>query len=319
MKQIARLIAAILLCCGATTAAADFPERPIRLVVPFSPGGGADISSRIISQYLAEALGKPVIVDNRPGAAGNIGTELVARAAPDGYTLLLASISTAVNASLFTSLPFNTVTDFQPVSLFITVPLMMVVNPSVPANSVADMIALAKAKPGQLNYASGGVGTANHIAAELFKYTAKVDVTHVPYKGGGPALNDLMGGQVQLYFGTITSVREQAKAGRVRALATTGATRSSAAPELPTVAETVPGFEVVAWYAVLAPTGTPKPIVERLSAELVKIVHNPAVQEQIRAQGAEAVGSTPAEATRFIHAEVDKWSKVVKASGMRPE
>ena len=317
--RLARLLAGFTLAFSLSAAAADYPDRPIRLIVPYPPGGGADISSRIISQYLGEALGKAVIVDNRPGAGGNIGTEAVARAAPDGYTLLLASIATSVNASLFSSLPFNT-KDFQPVSVFITVPLMMVVSPTFAPQSVGDLIALAKARPRQLNYASGGLGTANHIAGELFKYMANVDITHVPYKGGGPALNDVIGGQVQLYFGTITSVREQAKAGRVRALATTGATRASAAPELPTVAESgLPGFEVVAWYGVLAPAGTPQPIVDRLSTELSRIVRIPAVQEQIRAQGAEAVGSTPAEARRFLDAEIDKWAKVVKLSGMRAE
>ena len=317
--RLARLLAGLTLAFSLSAAAADYPDRPIRLIVPYPPGGGADISSRIISQYLGEALGKAVIVDNRPGAGGNIGTEAVARAAPDGYTLLLASIATSVNASLFSSLPFNT-KDFQPVSVFITVPLMMVVSPTFAPQSVGDLITLAKARPRQLNYASGGLGTANHIAGELFKYMANVDITHVPYKGGGPALNDVIGGQVQLYFGTITSVREQAKAGRVRALATTGATRASAAPELPTVAESgLPGFEVVAWYGVLAPAGTPQPIVDRLSTELSRIVRIPAVQEQIRAQGAEAVGSTPAEARRFLDAEIDKWAKVVKLSGMRAE
>ena len=317
--RLARLLAGFTLAFSLSAAAADYPDRPIRLIVPYPPGGGADISSRIISQYLGEALGKAVIVDNRPGAGGNIGTDAVARAAPDGYTLLLASIATSVNASLFSSLPFNT-KDFQPVSVFITVPLMMVVSPTFAPQSVGDLIALAKARPRQLNYASGGLGTANHIAGELFKYMANVDITHVPYKGGGPALNDVIGGQVQLYFGTITSVREQAKAGRVRALATTGATRASAAPELPTVAESgLPGFEVVAWYGVLAPAGTPQPIVDRLSTELSRIVRIPAVQEQIRAQGAEAVGSTPAEARRFLDAEIDKWAKVVKLSGMRAE
>ena len=323
--KLARLLAgfAVAITLSALSAlsgaAADYPDRPIRLVVPYPPGGGADISSRIISQYLSEALGKPVIVDNRPGAAGNIGTEAVARAAPDGHTLLLASIATSVNASLFSNLPFNT-KDFQPVSLFITVPLMMVVSPTFAPRSVGDLIALAKTRPGQLNYASGGLGTANHIAGELFKYMANVDIPHVPYKGGGPALNDVIGGQVQLYFGTVASVREQAKAGRVRALATTGATRSSAAPELPTVAESgLPGFEVVAWYGVLAPAGTPQPIVDRLATELARIVRIPAVQEQIKAQGAEAIGSTPAEARRFLDAEIDKWAKVVKSSGMRAE
>ena len=318
--MLIRTILGVALFCLAGASCAEYPERPIRLVVPFPPGGGADLTSRLISQHLSEALGKPVVVDNRPGGAGNIGTEAVARAAPDGYTLLLASISNAVNVSLFQNLPFNILKDFEPVSLFVTVPLIVVVHPSVPVHTIPELIALAKSKPGQLNYSSGGVGTANHVAGELFKYLTQVDITHVPYKGGGPALNDLLGGHVQLQFGTITSMREVVKSGRLRPLATTGAKRSLAAPELPTVAESgVTGFEVVAWYGVLAPAGTPRPIVDRLSTELARILLAPAVQELLKTQGTEAVGSTSVEAARFISAEVDKWSKVVKTSGLHAE
>ena len=322
VKNIAREWRAIwgtaLLCLAGPSFAADYPDRPIRLVVPFAPGGGTDLTARLISQRLPEALGKQIVVDNRPGGAGNIGTELVARAAPDGYTLLLAALSTTVNVSLFPKLPINPVKYFEPVSLFVTVPLLLVVHPSLPVQSVRDLVELAKAKPGQLNYSSGGMGTANHVAGELFKYMATVQMTHVPYKGGGPALVDLIGGQVHLFFGTMTLTSDHVKAGRLRALASTGAARVGAMPELPTVAESgVPGFEVGAWYGVLAPLGTPRPIVSRLSGELARIVRAGDVRDLLRAQGADPVGSTPDEFAQHLRIEVDKWSKIVKASGMR--
>ena len=313
-----RAVAGASLLCLAGASFAQYPERAVRLIVPFSPGGGTDLTARLISQRLPDALGKQIIVDNRPGGAGNIGTELVARAAPDGHTLLVASLSTSVNVSLFPKLPFNPVTNFEPVSLFVTVPLMVVVHPSLPVHSIKDLVALAKAKPGELNYSSGGMGTANHVAGELFKYMAKVDIVHVPYKGGGPALADVIAGHVPLFFGTMTLTRDHAKSGRLRALATTGAARTAGAPELPTVAEAgVAGFEVGAWYGVLAPAGTPRPIVTKLSEELARIVRLPEVRESLRAQGTDPVGSTPEEFARYLRTEIDKWAKIVKASGMR--
>ena len=315
--RLARLLAGFTLAFSLSAAAADYPDRPIRLIVPYPPGGGADISSRIISQYLGEALGKAVIVDNRPGAGGNIGTEAVARAAPDGYALLLASIATSVNASLFSSLPFNT-KDFQPVSVFITVPLMMVVSPTFAPQSVGDLIALAKARPRQLNYASGGLGTANHIAGELFKYMANVDITHVPYKGGGPALNDVIGGQVQLYFGTITSVREQAKAGRVRALAVTTPERIAAEPNLPTVAESgVPGYEVTNWHALIGPRGLPRAVVERLHAETTKLLKTKDMEERMQTDGVSPAGGTPEELRAQVTKEIEQWRQVVTRAGVK--
>jgi tripartite-type tricarboxylate transporter receptor subunit TctC len=319
-SNIVRAVLAIAMSCTAGAAIAEYPDRPIRLIVPYPPGGGADVSARIISQHLAEALGKPVVAENKPGGAANIGTEMVARAAPDGYTLLLASLATAVNVSLFDKLPFNTVKDFEPVSIFVSVPLLVTVNPNVPANSIQELIALAKAKPGTLNYASGGMGTANHVAGELFKYMANVQITHVPYKGGGPAVSDLVAGHVQMYIGSILSAREFVNAGRLRALATTSAQRTSVAPDLATVAESgLPGYEVVAWYGVFAPAGTPRPIVDKLSAELAKILRLPEVRETLKANGTDGIGSTPEEAAQFFRKEVDKWSKVIKASGLKPE
>jgi tripartite-type tricarboxylate transporter receptor subunit TctC len=309
-----------ILALVSATALADYPERPVRLIVPFAPGGGTDLTSRLISQHLSESLGKPVVVENRAGGAGNMGTELVARAPADGHTLVLASLSTSVNVSLFKTLPFNPLTDFAPVSLVVKVPLLVVVHPSLPVNTIQELIQLAKSKPGQLNYASGGLGTANHVGGELFKYMANVQIVHVPYKGGGPALADVAGGHVPLFFGTMTSTRDLARSGRVRALATTTAARSPSWPELPTVAESgVPGFEVSAWFGVLAPAGTPRPIIDRLSGELIKMVRNREVREGLLAQGSDPVGSTPEEFGRHLRNEIDKWAKVVQASGLHAD
>ena len=316
--QAACLAALLFLVCNATSA--EYPERPVRLIVPFAPGGGADLTSRLISQRLPDLLGRQVVVENRAGGASNIGSEAVARAAPDGYTLLLGSLSTSVNASLFPKLSFNVLKDFEPVSLLATVPLMVVVHPSFPAQSIADLIAAARARPGALNYASGGLGSANHVAGELFKSMAGVQITHVPYKGGGPALADLLGGHVGLLISTVTSTHDLVKSGRLRALATTGAKRSIVAPELPTVAEAgLPGYAVEAWYGVLAPAGTPRAIVERLSGDLARILQSAEGREALRAQGAEAVGNTSEEFARYLRAEVDKWAKMVKAQGLRGE
>ncbi len=312
------LAALLFLVSGGTRA--EYPERPVRLIVPFAPGGGADLTSRLISQRLPDLLGKQVVVENRAGGASNIGSEAVARAAPDGYTLLLGSLSTSVNASLFPKLSFNVLKDFEPVSLLSTVPLMVVVHPSFPAQSIAELIAAARAKPGALNYASGGLGSANHVAGELFKSMAGVQITHVPYKGGGPALADLLGGHVGLLISTVTSTQDLVKSGRLRALATTGSKRSIVAPDLPTVAEAgLPGYAVEAWYGVLAPAGTPRAIVERLSGDLARILQSTEGREALRAQGAEAVGNAPEEFARYLRAEVDKWAKMVKAQGLRGE
>ncbi len=308
------------LLCTAGAVLAQYPERSVRLVVPYAPGGGTDLTGRLAGQRLTEALGKQFIVDNRTGGAGNIGTELVARATPDGYTLLIASLSNSVNVSLFPKLPINPVTNFDPVSLLVTVPMMLVVHPSLPVKSIQDLVTLAKARPGQLNYSSGGMGTANHVAGELFKYMAQVDIVHVPYKGGAPALSDVIAGQIHLIFGTLTMTRDFAKSGRLRALATTGPKRSAAAPELPTITEAgVAGYEVGAWYGLLAPVGTPKPVVGKLSEELARIVRIPEVRASLLAQCSEPAGSTPEEYAKFLRAEIDKWARIAKASGMRAD
>ena len=315
------LVVAVLLAVSVSSAVAGtYPERPIRLIVPYAPGGGTDLTSRLIAQRLTESLKQQVIVDNRAGGAGNIGSEIAARSAPDGYALLTAGISFSINVSIFAKLNYDPVRDFDPVSLVATVPLIVVVHPSVPATSVRELIALAKARPGTLNYASGGTGTANHIAGELFKYLTKTDIVHVPYKGGGPALADVVGGQVQLLFNTMTSTVGFMNSGKLRALAVTGKQRSPAVPNLPTVAEAgVPGFDVGAWFGVVVPKGTPRPIVLRLNGEIVRITRLPEAREQFAAQGAEPVGSTPEEFGKHLRAEIDKWARVAKAANMRTE
>ncbi len=297
-----------------------YPERPIRVIVPYAPGGGTDITTRTVAQRLTESLKSPVVVDNRPGAAGNIGKEIAARSTPDGYTLLTAGLSFAVNPSLFTKLGYDPVRDFDPISLIATAPLIVVVHPSVPVTSIRELVALAKAKPGGLNYASGGIGTGNHVAGELFKYMANVDIVHVPYKGGGPALTDVVAGHVQILFNTSTSTVPFLKSGKLRALAVTGAQRSPGMRELPTVAESgLPGFDVGVWFGLVAPARTPRPIIEKLNREIVRISRLPDAREQFAAQGADPVGSTPLEFAQHIRAEVAKWAKVARAANLKAE
>ena len=315
-----RLLPALLAVLAANPVLAAYPDRPIRVIVPYAPGGGTDITTRTVTQRLAESLKTPFVVDNRGGAAGNIGKELAARATPDGYTLLTAGLSFAVNPSLFAKLGYDPVRDFAPISLIATAPLIVVVHPSVPAQSIKDVIALAKAKPGALNYASGGIGTGNHVAGELFTYMTGTRIVHVPYKGGGPALADVVAGQVQLLFNTTTSTLPFVRSGKLRALALTGAQRSPNLPDLPTVAESgVPGFDVGVWFGFVAPARTPQPIIDRLNAEVVKVTRLPEVRAQFAAQGADPVGGTPAEFGQYIRTEVAKWAKVAKAANLRAE
>ena len=320
MHRHAPAIAGLLATFAASATAATFPERPLRLIVPYPPGGGTDITSRLIARRLSDSFGQQVIVDNRSGGAGNLGCEIAARSAPDGYTMLTAGISFAINVSIFSKLGYDPVRDFAPVSLVATVPLIVVVHPSVPATSIRELIELAKARPGTLNYGSGGAGTANHIAGELFKYMTATDIVHVPYKGGGPAMADIVGGQIQLLFNTISSTVGFMNSGKLRALAVTGKQRSPAAPNLPTVAEAgVPGFEVGAWFGVVVPAGTPRAVVNRLNSEIVRVTRQPDAREQFAAQGAEAIGSTPEELGRHLRSEIDKWAKVAKAARMHAD
>jgi tripartite-type tricarboxylate transporter receptor subunit TctC len=311
---------AILLATAATGAwAQPYPSKPIRIVVPFAAGGTTDLLARAAAQKLTEAWGQPVVVDNRPGAGGNIGSELVAKAAPDGYTVEMGTVGThAINASLYARMPYDHVKDFAPIILVATVPNVLVVNPGVPVKSVQELIAYAKANPGKLNFASPGSGTSGHLCGELFKVMAGVQITHIPYKGSAPALQDLLGGQVQMMFDNLPSALPHIKAGKLRALAVTTAARAAALPDLPTVAEAgLPGFEASSWFGLLAPAGTPPDIVARLNAEIAKWLASPDAMEKLLALGANAAGGSPEDFTKHIAAETAKWQKVVKASGAK--
>ena len=314
------LAAAVLVLGPADAGAQPYPSRPIRFIVPYPPGGGTDVVARILAEPLTAELGQPVIIDNRGGAAGNVGTELAARAPADGYTVLFTLSSHTINPKLYDKLPFDVERDFTPISMVALIPQILVAHPSLPANSVKELIAVAKAAPGKLNYASVGTGSPGHIAGELFKLKTGVDIVHVPYKGGGPAVTDTIGGQVQLLFVSMPAVWQQVKAGKVKAIAVTSAKRSQTAPDVPTVAESgVPDFVVDSWYGALAPAKTPPAIVARLNAAFVKVLENPQVKEKLFAQGAEAAPSTPAEFDRVIKDELAKWEYVIRAANIKPD
>jgi tripartite-type tricarboxylate transporter receptor subunit TctC len=300
-------------------AGAEYPDRPVRLVVPFPPGGGADNLARMIMPRVAQALGQPIVIDNRPGAGGNVGAEIVARAAPDGYTLLYGTNGThAINRSLYASLRFDPVKDFAPVSRMTLIAAMLVVTPELPATSTAELIQYAKANPGKVNFASAGNGTTSHLAGELFRTMAGVDIVHVPYRGGALAMTDVIGGQVQMMIDVMPNAYPQAKGGKVRGLAVTTARRFPGAPEYPTVAESaLPGYEVSAWDGILAPAGTPPAIVDRLNAAIRQALDDPQLRESLLAAGAQAVAGTPDDFARHIAAETEKWARVVRQSGAK--
>ncbi len=300
--------------------AQGYPARPIRLIVAYASGGGADFVGRTVARKLSEAWSHPVIVENRPGGGSNIGAELVARSAPDGYTLLLATPANTVNMTLYEKRPYDIVKDFAPVAQISTAPNLLVVHPSLPARSVRELIALAKSRPGELNFASGGVGSSNHLSGELFKFMAGIDIVHVPYKGGSGAVTDLLAGLISMYFATPPSSIPFVRSGKLRALAVTGAQRSAAAPDVPTVAESgLPGFENSSWHGVLAPYGTPQAIIGKLGSELVRIGHMPEVKAQLAAQGGDVITSSPAEFASFIERDVAKYAKLLKAAGIRAD
>lgn len=296
---------------------APYPSKPIRLVVPFPAGGTTDILARAVAQKLSEAWGQQVIVDNRPGAGGNIGSDIVAKAAPDGYTLVMGTVGThAINPSLYRKMPYDHVKDFAPVILVAGVPNVLVVNSSLPVHTVRELIDYAKANPGKLNFASSGNGTSIHLSGELFKTMAGVQMTHVPYKGSAPALTDLMGGQVQLMFDNLPSSLQLIQAGKLRAIAVTSTARAAALPDVPTIAESgLPGFEASSWFGVLAPAGTPREIVTKLNATIAAWLATPDAKDKLLSQGAIAAGGTPEAFARHIDAETAKWAKVVKMSG----
>jgi tripartite-type tricarboxylate transporter receptor subunit TctC len=298
-----------------------YPSKPIRLIVPFPPGGGNDIMARTVGQKLTESTGQQVVIDNRGGAGGNIGAETAAHAVPDGYTLFLGGVgSNGTNPGLQAKLPYDPVKDFAPITLIASAPLIVVVHPSLPVKSIAELILTAKARPGQLNCASSGTGSIAHLAAEMLNSMAKIQMTNVPYKGTGPALVDLLGGQVQLMMNSAVSMLPQVRGGKLRAIAATGARRLAALPDLPTVAESgVPGYDVASWYGMLAPAHTARPIIDKLNRETVAIMRLPELRDRLAADGAEAVGNSPEEFSAYIKRELARWATVIKSAGIRPE
>jgi tripartite-type tricarboxylate transporter receptor subunit TctC len=318
-RPVLRLLATAVAMAAATSGAfaqSDYPNRPVKIIVPFAAGGPADNFARVIAQHLGDALKQPFVVDDRPGAGSVIGTDAVAKSPADGYTLLLMSNTHTVNETLVPNKPFRLMTDFVGVAPINSSDLMLVVHPSVPARTLPELIALAKSRPGKMNYASSGTGTPYHMAGELFKHLAGVDIVHVPYKGSSGARTDVMGGQVDMMFDAVTTMAPVAKEGKVRALATTGLTRSG---DLPTVAETVPGYEATIWLGLMAPKGTPQAIVDKLNAEVRKIVAQPDVKAAWAKQGAAPMSMSPAEFTSYLNKDIAKWGAIVKASGIKPE
>lgn len=300
--------------------AGGYPSKPVRVIVSYAPGGATDIVARMVAAKLSEGFGRSFVVENVTGAGGVIGDSAAAKAAPDGYTLLGTSSTFSINPAVVAKLPFDPLKSFAPITLVARAPFMLVVHPSVPAKSVKELVALAKSQPGKLDYASAGQGTAVHLAVELFNSMAGVTMMHIPYKGSGLALIDLLAGQVQLTFANVLSSRAHVKAGRLRALAVSSAKRSAVLPELPTVSESgVPGYDVASWYAYLAPAGTPQPVVQRLNAEIINGLKSADMSERLATDGAEAVGSTPEEFRQYLASEITRWRKVVKESGIKIE
>jgi tripartite-type tricarboxylate transporter receptor subunit TctC len=305
---------------GALAFAADYPVRSIRYIVPQGAGGSSDTLARLVTQKLAESLGQQVVTDNRPGATGNIGTEIAARANPDGYTLLQVATSHATNPALSVKMPFDPIRDFAPITLLSQSPNLWIVHPSLPAKNMRELIALAKTRPGEINYSSSGTGSSQHLAGELLKSLAHIDIVHIPYKGSPPALIDLLGGRVVLMCSTIAPAMPLVKSAKLRALAVTSLKRSAAAPDIPTVAESgLSGYEATAWQGVLAPAGTPRDIVAKLNTELVRVINLPDVRKQLADQGYEPAGTTPEQFAEYIKTEIAKWTRVIKAAGLKAE
>jgi len=317
-----RVFAFILLTAIATPAFAQqpYPSKPVRIVSPFPPGGGNDALCRAVAPKLSENLKQQVIVENRAGANGIVGTEVAARSAPDGYTILLIPSGHAVNASLYKKLPFDSIRDFTPITLAASSPLVLAVHPSLPVKNVKDVIALAKSRPGQLTYVSSGIGSSGHLAGALFDTLTGTKMVHIPYKGMALAITDLMGGQVTMTFGTSLSVIPQVRSGRLRALATTGATRSPALPDLPTIAETgVPGYEASLWYGFVGPAKIPPEIVNRLNSAIIAVLQMTEIRERLASQGVDPIYNTPEEFAKLLVNDLDRWAKVVKRAGVQPE
>jgi len=319
MRTLQTLLAVCALAAPAVALAQGYPNKPVRIVVGFTPGGGVDINARLLAPKLSEYLGQQVIVDNRPGAGTNIANELVAHSPPDGYTLLMNTAAVAINMSLYKKLNFDTLRDFAAVSIFSASPNVMVVHASVPVKNVKQLIALAKSKPGGLNYSSAGSGTTQHLAGELFKLRTKTNIVHVPYKGSAPSLTALIGGEVDLSFANIPAIYQHVKSGRVRPLALTGTKRKDALPGVPTLKESGVDMDVVVWYGVLAPSATPRDIIAKLGELVAKAAHSPDIKQKLLDQGAEPVGNTPDEFQKQLRSEVATWADVVKAAGAKAE
>jgi tripartite-type tricarboxylate transporter receptor subunit TctC len=297
-----------------------YPNKPIKIISPFATGGIADTFSRVVGQGLSESLGQPVVVENKTGGGGNIGADFVAKAPADGYTLVMGNIgSHAVNPYLMKNMPYDPLKDFEPVAYVLDAEGLLVVNPTIPVKNVTELIAYVKARPGQVSYGSGGMGTTSHLAGELFKSLAKVDMTHIPYKGNAPAITDLIGGQTQVMFATMPTVLPYVKTDKLKALAVIGSSRASSLPDVPTVAETLPGFDVSNWIGIFAPAGTPKPIISKLNTEIIKIMQQPAVQKRLETEGAKFKPMTPEAFGAFQKNEALKWAKTIKDSGIKPE
>jgi tripartite-type tricarboxylate transporter receptor subunit TctC len=299
--------------------AQSYPSRPVRLIVGFAPGGGNDITARLMGQWLSERLGQPFVIENRPGAGTNVATEAVVNAVPDGYTILFVAPSAAINATLYEKLNFNFIRDLAPIAGIMRIPNVMVVNPSVPARTVPEFIAYAKANPGKINVASPGVGTSVHLSAELFKMMTGVDMVHVAYKGSAPSLTDLLGGQVQVSFATMPASIEFIRAGKLRALAVTTATRSPALPEVPTVGEFVPGYEVSTWYGLCARMGTPTEVIDKINKEINAGLADPTLKARLADLGGVTIAGSPGDFGKLIADETEKWAKVIRAANIKPE
>jgi tripartite-type tricarboxylate transporter receptor subunit TctC len=327
-RRIVRLCLAFICAVSAficapciSLAQSPYPSKPIRFVVPYPAGGPLDTVARLLAQKVSQSVKQPVIVDNKPGAGGNIGADIVAKSPADGYTILMGAVAThAINPVLYASIPYDPVRDFAPITQIASTPNVLVVNPSVPANNVREFIAYAKANPGKLNFGSGSTGSAGHLAGELFKTMAGVDMTHVPYKGAAPAMQDLIGGQIQVMFDNLASSLGQVRAGKVKALAVTTARRSSLAPELPTIAESgLPGFDISTWFGLFAPAATPREALDRLYVEFTRALAAPDVREKMLNLGAEPVGSKPEEFAAYIRGEAEKYARLVRASGAKAD
>src|SRR5258706_3618030 len=319
MAAIVFAFAAAACCAPGIAVAQAYPSKPIRLVVPFPPGGSLDVVARAIGQKLTEAWGQPVVIDNRPGAGGNIGADLVAKSAPDGYTILEGALSThAVNVSLYSKMPYDPVRDFAPITLVATTPNVLVLNPALPVNSVPELVAYAKAHPGALSFGSGSNGSAGHLAGELFKSDAHIDMVHIPYKGGAPALQALLAGDTQLMFDNLANSMQQVRAGKLKAVAVTTAKRSTLVPELPTLSETgLPGFDIYTWWGFMAPAGTPREIIAKWNAEITRILGTAEMKAFFAQQGAEPAPTTPEQFEALIKSEITKYAKIVKESGAK--